>query len=175
MDIVFRSARPDDAARIFSLVDEHARRGLVLPRQLSTIQENIDNWLVAGSGEEILACAWLCALSPTLSEIRSLVVSDGLKGNGLGSKLVLALISNASRKGVRTLLALTRSVSFFERVGFKRVDRSLFPEKVWNECVICPFRLDCDEEAVAIHFGPANETSCLSMDERSGSRMREAP
>lgn len=152
MDVPLRSARVKDAAQIFSLVDEHARRGQVLPRALMTIENSIENWLVASSGEEILACAWLCPLSPTLSEIRSLVVSDEVKGNGLGSKLVLALISEASRRGVNILLALTRSVSFFERVGFQQVEKGLFPEKVWRECVICPFRFDCDEEAVAIYF-----------------------
>jgi N-acetylglutamate synthase-like GNAT family acetyltransferase len=51
-----------------------------------------------------------------------------------------------------TLFALTRAVSFFERLGFARCDRESFPEKIWRDCRLCRVRDRCDEQAVAIRL-----------------------
>jgi len=45
-------------------------------------------------------------------------------------------------------MALTYAVSFFVRNGFEVVDKEIFPEKVWTDCMNCPKRNACDEIAV---------------------------
>ena len=84
--------------------------------------------------------------------MRSLAVIDRAKGGGWGSTLVKGLIIEAQRRGVVTLFALTRAVSFFQRAGFHISDRQRFPEKVWRDCVNCPLIDRCDETAVVLHL-----------------------
>jgi amino-acid N-acetyltransferase len=37
---------------------------------------------------------------------------------------------------------------FFEKQGFRLANVMEFPQKVWNECVRCPFFTNCKEVAV---------------------------
>ena len=41
-----------------------------------------------------------------------------------------------------------RTSGFFEKQGFELANVMDFPEKVWNECVRCPFFSNCREIAV---------------------------
>jgi amino-acid N-acetyltransferase len=50
------------------------------------------------------------------------------------------------------VIALTKEVAFFARVGFSVVERDDLPRKVWTDCVACPKRHACDEVAVEIEL-----------------------
>ncbi|MBX7253920.1 MAG: argininosuccinate synthase [Candidatus Promineofilum sp.] len=148
-----RPARAEDIPGILALVNEHARRGDLLPRTADSIAGSLGDWLIAKDDDgEIVACGSLYAYSPGLAEVRSLAVLDRAKGGGWGSTLVKGLIMEARRRGVVTLFALTRAVSFFQRAGFHISDRQRFPEKVWRDCVTCPLLDHCDETAVVLHL-----------------------
>ncbi len=148
-----RPALPEDIPHILALVNEHARRGDLLPRSADSIADTLADWLIAKDDNgEVVACGSLYAYSPGLAEVRSLAVHDRAKGGGWGSTLVKGLIIEARRRGVITLFALTRAVSFFQRAGFHVSDRQRFPEKVWRDCVICPLIDRCDETAVVLHL-----------------------
>ncbi len=148
-----RPARAEDVPGILALVNEHARRGDLLPRTADSITATLDDWLIAkDAGGEIVACGSLYAYSAGLAEVRSLAVLDRAKGGGWGSTLVKGLILEARRRGIVTLFALTRAVKFFQRAGFHVSDRQRFPEKVWRDCVNCPLIERCDETAVVLHL-----------------------
>jgi len=148
-----RPARPEDVPGILFLVNEHARRGDLLPRTAASIRDTLDDWLIAKDETgEIVACVSLFAYSPVLAEVRSLAVHDRAKGGGWGSTLVKALILEARHRNVETLFALTRAVRFFERAGFHITNRERFPEKVWRDCSICPLIDNCDETAVVLNL-----------------------
>lgn len=148
-----RPARPEDIPAILSLVNDHARRGDLLPRTASSIRDSLPDWLLAkDEAGEVVACCSLYAYSATLAEVRSLAVRDGAKGSGWGSTLLKEIIVEARQRGVVTLFALTRAVRFFERAGFHVSDRLRFPEKVWRDCVSCPLQDRCDETAVVLHL-----------------------
>ena len=157
MAIVIQPATIDNVRGIASLVEIHARRGQVLPRSVAEVRVSIDDWVIAVDGETVLACGSLIAYSPTLSEIRSLVVADEVKREGLGTAVVDALVAQAQRRGVRTLFALTRIIPFFGSVGFQLSKRAHFPEKVWRDCSLCPIQEDCDEFAVVLSLDGAAE------------------
>lgn len=148
--ISIRPARLTDAEGILALVNHHARRGQLLPRSLQSITATIDDWLVAGDGEQILACVSLLRYTSGLVEVRSLAVADGLQGLGIGSRLMNELLDVARAREIPTLFALTRAVGFFERFGFGATERAFFPEKVWHDCQQCPLRDNCDETAVVL-------------------------
>lgn len=162
-----RPAHPEDTDDILQLVNDHARRGDLLPRTAASIRDTLDDWLIARDETgELVACVSLLAYSPVLAEVRSLAVHDRAKGGGWGSTLVKALIIEARRRGVITLFALTRAVSFFQRAGFQISSRERFPEKVWRDCSACPLIDNCDETAVVLNLAePLTQTFAASMTE----------
>jgi amino-acid N-acetyltransferase len=147
-DAIIRPAEPEDAAQIFELVNYGEREGQLLPRSLDAIRESIDDWVVAASAGHIVGVGSLVEMGPTLVEIRSLAVAPAYRKNGIGAKIVEALVGEAQARGIKMVFALTRAVPFFERVGFGVTEKENFPEKVWRDCLICPVRHACDEVAV---------------------------
>jgi len=145
-----RLAAPADVAQIAALVQEHARRGDLLPRSLADIYQALGNWLVAELDGELAGCVSLLRYTSGLVEVRSLAVADGAKGQGIGSKLVAALIAEARRRRIPSLFALTRAVAFFQRAGFEITGMDQFPEKVYHDCRQCPVRQNCDETAMIL-------------------------
>lgn len=145
-----RRASPEAAQGIAALVEIHFRRAEVLPRSLESIRISIDDWVVAVEGTSVLACGSLLTYSPTLSEIRSLVVADQFKRKGLGKAIVNTLIEEAQRRNVATLFALTSSIGLFERVGFRPTEKYRFPEKVRRDCATCSTQDRCDKFAVTL-------------------------
>ncbi|MCB8981042.1 MAG: argininosuccinate synthase [Ardenticatenaceae bacterium] len=150
-----RPAHPQDIPHILALLNEHVRRGDVLPRTAQSIQDTLPDWLVGIDAEdELVACVSLLYYSEILAEVRSLAVSDKVKGQGWGRSIVKAIIAQAKFQQVPTLFALTRAVPFFQKMGFTISSRELFPEKVWRDCQVCPLLTHCDETAVVLHLTP---------------------
>lgn len=151
-----RPATRADVPGILALVQEHARRGNVLPRTRESIEASLADWLVVvvphGGTLQVLGCVQLLAYNPRLSEVRSLAVADAARGQGVGSRLMVALIAEARRREGQTLFALTRAVDFFERFGFTVSEHARFPDKVWRDCRHCPLRERCDEIAVSLRL-----------------------
>jgi amino-acid N-acetyltransferase len=157
-----RPANLSDFSGITRLVELHAREGQILPRSEAAIRESIATWFVVEDGKSILACGSLLNYTAKLAEVRSLVVDDQVKRNGLGTSVVEALIDSAKDQGISTIFALTRIIPFFEKVGFTTVDKQWFPEKIWRDCVLCPIQNNCDEHAVALHLNNLPHSSSKS-------------
>ena len=147
-----QKASEDHLTDIITLVNEHARRGNLLPRSPRAIAIGLDDWLVAIGDEGILGCVSLLRYTSGLVEVRSLAVADEVQGNGVGSSLLNALIQEAKHRKIPTLFALTRAVRFFERNGFSTTEKAFFPEKVWHDCNQCPIMDRCDETAMVLHL-----------------------
>ncbi len=147
-DINIRRASLADAPTIADLVSLGEYEGQLLPRSLDFIRASIDDWVVAEDHENIVGAGSLLEMSPVLSEVRSLVVAPAYRQNGIGAKIVDALVDEACTRGIPTIFALTRAVPFFEKMGFTMTEKENFPEKVWRDCAICPVRNACDEVAV---------------------------
>jgi amino-acid N-acetyltransferase len=145
---VVRAAREADVDAITNIVNENARQGHLLPRSAENIRASLDTWLVAELGGVVVGIGSLLEMSSTLVEVRSLAVLPAYRRYGVGAHIVQALVERARERGIPTVFALTRAVSFFLRLGFKVTDRARFPEKVWRDCVVCPLQHACDETAV---------------------------
>jgi amino-acid N-acetyltransferase len=143
-----RNATLDDAQQISDLVNLGEREGQLLPRPIESIRASIADWVVVEEKGRVVGCGSLLEMSPSLGEVRSLAVAPEYRMNGVGAKVVNALVDLARARNMPTVFALTRAVPFFEKVGFKVTSREDFPEKVWRDCLICPVRLVCDETAV---------------------------
>ncbi len=98
----------------------------------------------------------ICAMNiiwENLAEIRSLFVDEAFRKKGIGRKMVEFCISEAITLDLFRIFSLTYKKEFFARLGFKEVDRSTLPEKIWSDCFRCPKYPDyCDEVAMMIEL-----------------------
>ena len=148
-----REALPSDAAAIAELLAAPAAAGLILPRSEEDIRSLIGNFQVAATDDGGLAgCVALRDFGNGLLEVRSLAVHPESRGAGLGTRLVEAAVRRARQVGGRLVFALTYRPSLFERLSFTRVDKEMFPDKVWHDCSKCPKRDFCDETALLLHL-----------------------
>ncbi|MEA2013324.1 MAG: N-acetyltransferase [Verrucomicrobiota bacterium] len=143
-----RPARIEDAPAIFSLLSPLAKDGIVLSRTVEDIICYIDNFFIAYWDGSIVGCVALRDFGNGLEEIRSLVVDDKYRGDGFGSKLVRETCKLAKKRNTKRLFALTLEENFFIKNGFHVVDKSIFPQKIWSDCIKCPKKDCCDEIAV---------------------------
>ena len=80
-------------------------------------------------------------------------MAEGYQGKGLGSLLAAHLIEDARALRVPQVFALTYVPGFFEKLGFRLVDKNLLPHKIWGDCIDCPKFPDCDEIALIRDLG----------------------
>ncbi|EOS57804.1 N-acetyltransferase [Paenibacillus barengoltzii] len=145
---VCRQANLADVEPLYNIIEGYARRGIMLPRSRKVLERQIQDFVVAEVDGEVVGCGSLCKLGEELVEIRSLGIAEGHKGKGLGSMLVEQLVEEARRQAIPKVMALTYEVSFFLKNGFAVVEKEIFPEKVWTDCVNCAKQHCCDEIAV---------------------------
>jgi len=144
-----RKARIEDVKQIHSLINFYAQKDLMMPRSQNEIYENLRDFLVYEKGNKIFAC---CALHVVgwedLAEIKSLAVEQSFQRKGIGQKLVNMCLDDAVLLGVKKVFALTYSPDFFRKLGFKDIEKSKLPHKIWVECCNCPKFPGCEEMAL---------------------------
>jgi len=145
-------AKVKDAASMHQLINWFAGQGEMLPRALSEIYEDIRDFFVARDGDKVIACTALHVSWLDLAEIRSLAVGEKSQNQGIGSSLVQACLNEARELGTPSVFCLTRRPAFFEKHGFRLIDKMELPHKVWAECYRCPKFPDCDEVALIYHL-----------------------
>ncbi len=121
--IEIRSATAADLDSIAVLL---ASEGL----PLAGVSDNVDNFNVAEASGMIVGSAGI-EVHGHYALLRSVAVSEALKGRGLGKQLVTEAIDDARRRGVRAVYLLTTTAeSYFPAFGFEKVERSTFPSEL---------------------------------------------
>ncbi|MEW6202306.1 MAG: N-acetyltransferase [bacterium] len=143
-----RKATLKDVKIIYSLVLYYADKKEMLPRSLNEIYENIRDFVVLEADGIVRACSCLHVCWEALAEIKSLAVEEGFTGRGYGRRLIEFELEEARELGATQIFALTFVPKFFEKLGFKVVDKDTLPKKVWSECIRCVHFPNCDEVAV---------------------------
>ena len=133
MSIDVRPARTCDVAAIRGLVDTYAPRGILLNKPTVTLYEDVQEFLVATRGEQVVGCGALHVLWEDLAEVRTLAVDPAVKGEGAGHALLERLLARARDLGVRRLFCLTFEVDFFARHGFREIDGIPVGHDVYEE------------------------------------------
>ncbi len=143
-----RKARVTDVPGMQTLVANFAARGELLPRTLNELYQHLRDFFVCEVDGQIVG---LCALSlywEDLAEVRTLAVHEAHGGKGLGAALVTACLDEAAALGVRRVFALTYRPGYFERFGFRTIDKRELPQKIWKDCIKCVKFACCDEIAL---------------------------
>ncbi|AIQ76032.1 acetyltransferase [Paenibacillus odorifer] len=146
--MICRNAVVEDVEPLYLMIEEYAQRGIMLPRSRQALTRQIDQFVVAEIEGRFVGCGSLFKLGNDLVEIRSIGLNDEGKGKGVGSMILAKLVEEARNQKIPKVMALTYAVDFFLRNGFEVVQKEIFPEKVWTDCVNCKKQHACDEIAV---------------------------
>lgn len=146
-NIVIEKARIDDAERLYDLINNYAKEGLMLPKTLTYIYENLRQYTVARLEGQVVGVGALRIFWADLAEICSLAVDENYLQQGIGRRLVLALEQEAVELGLHNIFALTYQTAFFAALDYQPIDRSLLPQKIWQDCLKCLKYENCDEHA----------------------------
>ncbi|AIQ70549.1 acetyltransferase [Paenibacillus graminis] len=146
--MICRNATVEDVEPLYLMIEEYAQRGIMLPRSRQALTRQIDQFVIAELDGKFIGCGSLFRLGADLVEVRSIGLRDEGKGKGVGSMILEKLTEEARRQKIPKIMALTYAVDFFLRNGFTVVEKEIFPEKVWTDCVNCMKQHACDEIAV---------------------------
>ena len=155
--ITLRTATPEQAPKLLSLISANREEGRLLPRTLGELAVHADRFVVAVKGRTIVGCAELAPLSPNLAEVRSLAVEAGARHMGVGTMLVQELRHRGRRAGFEKLCAFTHRPGYFIRQGFSIVPHLWLTEKVFTDCVKCPLFRRCGQYAMEVPLDTAYE------------------
>jgi len=152
---MLRKARIGDVRTIHRLINLSSGRGEMLPRSLMDIYGSLRDFIIYQDDdkEEILGICAMSIIWENLAEIRSLYVDPERRKEGIGRKLVEACISEAITLQLFRIFTLTYKHDFFRRLGFKDVERTTLPEKIWSDCFRCSKYPDfCDEVSMILEL-----------------------
>ena len=152
---MIRNAHMGDIKKIYKLLQYFADKDLLLGRSLSSLYDQLRDFSVFvendprdPNGEKLVGVCALHICWENLAEIRSLAVIDEYHCKGIGRQLVGKALKEADSYGITRVFTLTYQPDFFRKLGFKDVDKSELPHKVWSDCINCSKFPDCNEEAL---------------------------
>jgi amino-acid N-acetyltransferase len=145
---MIRKAKIQDIKQLHKMINSFAAQGLMLPKSLNELYENIRDFWVAQDHGKISGCCALHISWNDLAEIKSLGVAKKSRGKGTGRELLAACIDEARGFGVKNLFVLTYKQEFFKKFGFKKIKHAELPHKIWAECINCCKFPDCREVAL---------------------------
>lgn len=149
---MIHKARVRDIPVLKGLIDGYVKKEMMLPRSMSELYENTQDFFVYEDNGEVVACCALKVRWEELAEIVSLAVREDYLLQGIGSMLVDACIKQAKELGATHLFTLTYVPDFFAKHGFAIIDKAKLPHKVWADCIRCPKFPNCDEIAMEMRI-----------------------
>jgi amino-acid N-acetyltransferase len=145
---MIRKAKIKDISEIQKLINYFAKQDLMLPRSLNELYDNIRDFWVYEENGVVIGCCALHICWQELAEIKSLAIRKDKQKRGIGGQLTSACINEAKQLGACKIFVLTYNTAFFKRFGFKKIEYSNLPHKIWAECINCPKFPDCKETAM---------------------------
>ena len=162
---MIRNARMGDVKKIYKLLQYYADKDLLLGRSLSSLYDQLRDFSVYvenvqddSEQEKLIGVCALHICWENLAEIRSLAVIDEFHGKGIGRQLINKALDEADSYGITRVFTLTYQPDFFRKLGFRDIDKSELPHKVWSDCINCSLFPDCNEEAL---IWEKNNIACL--------------
>jgi amino-acid N-acetyltransferase len=149
---MLRKARISDIKAVHRLINDCAAKGEMLSRSLAELYDNMRDYFVSDEAGEIVGACALHICWEDLAEIRSLCVIPGFRKRGVGRTLVNECLKEAREFQVERVFLLTYQDQFFGRFGFRTIDKTELPQKIWTDCVKCAKFPLCDEIAMVTNL-----------------------
>ena len=145
---MIRKARIKDIIEIQALINDFAKKDLMLPRSLNELYETLRDFWVAEENNKVVGCTALHVSWDDLAEVKSVAVKKNKQGEGVGRRLIEAALREAKELGARQVFVLTYKPDYFKKFGFKRIKHNDLPHKIWAECINCCKFPNCQEIAL---------------------------
>ena len=108
----------------------------LLKLELVSLFEKVPEFLVAvNDSGEVVGAGSLHVMWEDLAEVRSLIVRDDLRGQGIGHLIVTALLERARSLQVSRVFCLTFETEFFAKHGFQEISDVPVDEETYAELV----------------------------------------
>ena len=133
MSITVRPARTSDIKEIRKFIDEYAAGRRLLTKETVTLYESVQEFTVAQINNEVVGCGALHVLWEDVAEVRTLAVSESVRGKGVGHAILGEIIERARQVGVKRIFCLTFETDFFGRHGFVEIQGTPVAPEVYTE------------------------------------------
>lgn len=117
-----RPAKTSDVPFILSLISIYSPERRMLRKEVVTLYEDIQEFVIAEIDGEPIGYGALHVLWEDLAEVRSVAVKPESVRKGVGRAIVNSLLDRAQRLGIRRVFCLTFEVEFFRSFGFLPTD-----------------------------------------------------
>lgn len=128
-----RAARTSDIKGIRALIDLYAPEGRLLAKETVTLYESVQEFTVAVDGNIVVGCGALHVLWEDLAEVRTVAVSEELRGKGIGHQILDSIIQRAATLGIERIFCLTFETEFFGHHGFEVIEGTPVDPSVYAE------------------------------------------
>ena len=135
-EFTVRRARTSDVPKILAIVDPLVSRRILLGKERVDLYGSVQEFRVAeAEGGRLIGAGALHVMWEDLGEVRTLAVTDGWLGRGVGHLLLDTLEHEARELGLSRLFWLTFEVDFFQRHGFADMGHETVDPEVYAELV----------------------------------------
>ena len=150
-DFTFFKPNVLDIEKMQKLVAADVENGNILDRNYNEMATTIRSYTAVKIDEEIVGFIALHIHTVELAEIRSLVVKDKYRNQGLAKGLIEKVIDEAKYLKLKKLLVLTYKKALFEFFNFVEIPKETIPEtKIWADCIKCKHFPVCDEVSLVL-------------------------
>jgi amino-acid N-acetyltransferase len=133
MSVHIREATTNDIPVIRQMVDEYTLDGRLLAKAMVNLYEDVQEFLVAEQGGEVIGCGALHVMWEDLAEVRTLAVNPDHLRQGVGSRILEGLIQQARKLGIERVFCLTFETTFFAKHGFVEIDGTPVDHAVFEQ------------------------------------------
>jgi amino-acid N-acetyltransferase len=131
--IEVRPARTSDIKAIHKLIGDFASGGRMLQKETVTLYESVQEFMVAVEDGQVVGCGALHVLWEDLAEVRSVAITENLRGNGIGNLILERVIERAQELGLSRIFCLTFETKFFGRHGFEEIQGTPVEPEVYAQ------------------------------------------
>ena len=131
--IEVRPARTSDIKGIHSLIANFASDGRMLQKETVTLYESVQEFMVAVEDGVVVGCGALHVLWEDLAEVRSVAITENLRGKGIGNQILERIIDRARELGLARIFCLTFETKFFGRHGFEEIQGTPVEPEVYAQ------------------------------------------
>lgn len=132
-DLIVRAARTSDVRAMQRVIEPYVQRRILLGKELVTLFEAVQEFVVAERDGELIGCGALHVLWEDLGEVRTIAAAEGAVGKGVGHAMLDALEDRARGLGLTRLFCLTFETEFFGRHGYEEVAEHVVEPDVFAE------------------------------------------
>lgn len=137
-EILVRKAELRDVPTVYELIQPYVDENIVLQKDLVVLYESMRDFAVVEVDGRVVGCGALHVLWRDLGELRTIAVEPGMRGYGIGYRLVEFLVAEAREIGLSRLFCLTFETDFFARHGFKPVAERVIDTGTYREMLRSP-------------------------------------